>query len=93
MRPQSHINYKMIVDPQDDNIKVVPVIKPIIKKKQVKFIQDPMTGTETETISDDSGQLELSILESDNLDQIHLHYKMDDFQGAFHGEYSERSKL
>lgn len=70
----------MIVDPKDEKIKKVTIVKPIIKKKKVNFIQDPMTGTETqESVSSQSDKLKLSILDSDNLDNINLHYKTDDF--------------
>ena len=72
----------MIIDTKSKKIFVVQNKKPIPKKKQVKFIQDPLTGEsgkETETVSDESGKLDLSILESENLDKIHLNYKTDDF--------------
>ena len=46
MRPQTNIGFKMIVDQKDEQIKIVPVVKPVIKKK-VKFGRDEVSGAET----------------------------------------------
>ena len=45
MRPQTNIGFKMIVDQKDEQIKIVPVVKPVIKKK-VKFGHDA-SGADT----------------------------------------------
>ena len=95
MRPQTNIGFKMIVDQKDEQIKIVPVVKPVIQKK-VKFGRDEVSGAETqESISDDNDKLNISLVENDNMEKVFsgTQYRSNKHDNVpFWGEHKDEPK-
>lgn len=89
LRPNTQISYNMLIDSCCDNVKLQEKFRPVSKPKQKVTVIDPITNEKyLLTISNESDLLKCSILQSDDLDEPHLHYKEQNVGHiAFNGSY------
>jgi len=90
LRPDTSIEYNMVVD-ADGKMRKVEHTKPTIKPKLYEEVVDPVTHeVQKVSISRDSDMLKLSILDSQDSNEVSLHYKEPKINHiAFEGSFSE----